>query len=271
MEATLDTAAIADEALYAIDHATRLTPFTSRFEGLDLAAAYRITAQLYLRRIARGEKRVGRKIGFTNRTIWDEYKVFAPIWGYMYDTTLFDISQAKDVAVSRFAEPRLEPEIAFGFSRAPQAGMNEAEILDCVEWVSHGFEIVQSHYPGWKFAAPDTVANGGLHGVFFLGEKVALTNDRAAWLKALSDFEIDLFRDGKRVDTGHARNVLDGPVSALKHFIDLLAKDGENEPLAAGEIITTGTVTKAWPVASGEVWQTKLRGIKLPGIEIGFR
>lgn len=270
MEATLDTAAIAQEALDAIDHRKRLQPFTERVKGLDLQAAYRVTASIYRARIARGEKRVGRKIGFTNRTIWDEYKVFAPIWGYMYDTTLFDISDAKSVEAARFAEPRLEPEIAFGFSRAPRAGMSEAEILDCVEWISHGFEIVQSHYPDWKFAAPDTVANGGLHGVFFVGEKVRLSNDRAGWLKALANFEIDLYRDGKLVDTGHAGNVLDGPLSALKHFLALLADDKDNEPLAANEVVTTGTVTKAWPVAAGERWHTKLRGLDLPGAEIGF-
>ncbi len=270
MRTTLDTASIAAEALDAVDHRKRLKPFTERLDGLDLAAAYRVTAQIYEKRIARGERRMGRKIGFTNRTIWDEYKVFAPIWGYMYDTTLFDIAEARRVEAARFAEPRLEPEIAFGFSRAPRAGMSEAEILDCVDWVSHGFEIVQSHYPDWKFAAPDTVANGGLHGMFFLGAKVPVAGDRTAWLQALGNFEIDLYRDGKLVDSGHARNVLDGPLSALKHFLHLLANDPGNEPLAADEIVTTGTVTKAWPVAPGERWHTQLRGIALPRAEIAF-
>ena len=211
METTLDTASIAAEALDAIDRRKRLQPFTERIEGLDLAAAYRVTAQIYERRIARGEKRMGRKIGFTNRTIWDEYKVFAPIWGYMYDTTLFDMADARAIEVAQFAEPRLEPEIAFGFSRAPRAGMSEAEILDCVEWAACGFEIVQSHYPGWKFAAPDTVANGGLHGAFYLGGKVPVGGDRAGWLKALSNFEIDLYRDGKLVEEV-AHEFRDGPM-----------------------------------------------------------
>jgi len=99
METTLDTASIAAEALDAIDHRKRLQPFSERIDGLDLAAAYRVTAQIYGTRIARGERRLGRKIGFTNRTIWDEYKVFGPIWGYMYDTTLFRLAQAGDLGV----------------------------------------------------------------------------------------------------------------------------------------------------------------------------
>jgi 2-keto-4-pentenoate hydratase len=43
------------------------------------------------------------------------------------------------------------------------------------------------------------------------------------------------------VDHGHSTNVLDGPASALRHLVGLLAHDPANPPLAAGEIVTTGT------------------------------
>jgi 2-oxo-3-hexenedioate decarboxylase len=263
---TLDTIAKAAEILYALDHRKPLTAFS----GIEMPQAYAVVAEMKRLRTARGEKVLGRKIGFTNRTIWDEYKVFAPIWGYMYDTTLSDASAARNVDLSRFAEPRIEPEIAFGFSSAPQAGMSPAQILDCAEWISHGFEIVQSHYPDWKFAAPDTVANNALHGAFFLGEKVSLGADRKAWLDALTDFEVSLYRNNDLVDTGHARNVLDGPLFAIRHLLELLKDDPHNAPVAAGEIITTGTVTRAFPVASGETWRTEVRGLQLPGIEISL-
>jgi 2-oxo-3-hexenedioate decarboxylase len=263
---TINTTAKAAETLNAIDQQKALAPFT----GIEMPQAYAVVAEMKRLRTARGEKVAGRKIGFTNRTIWDEYKVFAPIWGYMYDTTLFDISAGRNVSLTKFAEPRLEPEIAFGFARAPEAGMSPAQILDCVDWAGHGFEIVQSHYPDWKFSAPDTVANNALHGAYYIGDKVSVANDRAAWLEALSNFEISLFRNGERVDQGHARNVLDGPLFAIRHLLDLLKDDTENAPVAAGEVITTGTVTKAWPVASGDTWRTEVRGLQLPGIEISF-
>lgn len=215
-----DTTAKATEILDAIDRQKPLAPFG----GIDMPQAYAVIAEMRQQRAARGEKVVGRKIGFTNRTIWDEYQVFAPIWGYMYDTTLADASAARNLSLTKFAEPRIEPEIAFGFARAPAAGMSPAEILDCVEWAAHGFEIVQSHYPDWKFSAPDTVANNGLHGAYFLGEKVRVANDRAAWLAALADFEISLYRNDVLVDKGHARNVLDGPLFAVRHFLDLFER-----------------------------------------------
>ncbi len=66
----------------------------------------------------------------------------------------------------------------------------------------------------------------------------------------LSTFEIDLKRDGTGVDHGRATNVLDGPVSALRHLVDILVRDQVSPPLAAGEIVTTGTLTRALPVSA---------------------
>ena len=83
-------------------------------------------------------------------------------------------------------------------------------------------------------------------------------------------FEIDLKRNGTVVDHGRATNVLGGPVSALRYLIDMLARDQVNPPLAAGEIVTTGTLTRALPVSVGETWTTELTGVALDGISVRF-
>jgi 2-oxo-3-hexenedioate decarboxylase len=90
------------------------------------------------------------------------------------------------------------------------------------------------------------------------------------WSRTLSTFEIDLKRDGTVVDHGLGTNVLGGPVSALRHLIDLLARDQVNPALATGEIITTGTLTRAFPVSVGETWATELTGVALDGISVRF-
>ncbi len=90
------------------------------------------------------------------------------------------------------------------------------------------------------------------------------------WSRTLASFEIDLKRDGVVVDHGRATDVLDGPVSALRHLADLLARDRSNPPLAAGEIVTTGTLTRALPVSPGETWTTDLVGVGLAGIGVRF-
>jgi 2-oxo-3-hexenedioate decarboxylase len=215
---------------------------------------------------------IGRKIGFTNRTIWSEYGVFAPIWGYVYDHTVYDLADLGDgFPLAGLAEPRIEPEIVFKLHSAPRAGMRPDELLAAIEWVTHGFEIVQSVYPGWKFSAAEATAANALHGALLLGPQRVAPTPSAEWIHDLRSFEIDLLRGEEQIDRGQAANVLDGPLYALLHLIELLASDPHHPPLAAGEIITTGTLTRAFPVAPGERWSTTLHGIDLDGIAVRFR
>jgi 2-oxo-3-hexenedioate decarboxylase len=67
-------------------------------------------------------------------------------------------------------------------------------------------------------------------------------------------------------DHGLAKNLLGGPVSALRHLVDILANDEVNPPIAAGEVVTTGRLTRALPASAGETWTTKLTGVGLEGI-----
>jgi 2-oxo-3-hexenedioate decarboxylase len=229
-----------------------------------------VLAALRRLRQARGMRPVGRKIGFTNRTIWAQYGVYAPIWGDMYDTTVSDLAaRGGTFALGTLAEPKIEPEIAVALRRAPAPDMDEAALLACVEWVAHAYEIVQSPFPGWRFQPADTVAAGGMHAACLLGPKRAI-DDPARWLHALATCTITLARDGQPVDRGAAANVLDGPLSALKHLVGLLARDPDNPPLTAGEIVTTGTLTRAFDVEPGETWRTTLEGIDLDGIAVRF-
>jgi 2-oxo-3-hexenedioate decarboxylase len=263
--------AIAAEAFAALETGRQITPFSARLSTFDLDDAYRVTATIRQLRQRRGEIPVGRKIGFTNRTIWAEYNIYGPIWGYVYDRTVQDLAGfGETFSLRGLAEPRIEPEIVFKLAVAPAPGMDETALLGCVEWVAHGFEIVQSIFPGWKFSAPDTVAAFGLHGALLIGPHHPIAAHAEAWSRTLSTFEIDLKRDGTIVDHGRARNVLGGPVSALCYLVDILARDQVNPPLAAGELVTTGTLTRALPASAGETWTTELTGVTLGGICVRF-
>jgi len=267
----IDIDGIAAEALAAFDTRKQIEPFTACVPKLDVGTVYAIAAAALRIRQERGEKPVGRKIGFTNRSIWTQFNVDAPIWGYMYDTSLATLKSDEAVSLAAFCEPQIEPEIAFKLATAPAAGMNERELLDCVAWIAHGFEIVQSIYPGWTFKVPDTIVNFGMHGAYRLGEPLMVTPQNCDVLfESLPAFTVALSRDGATIDTGKGANVLGGPLSALRHLVELLANDPHNPPLAAGEIVTTGTLTRAFPVKPGETWATGISGIPLDGRSIRF-
>ncbi len=263
--------ALASQAIAALDGRRQIAPFSASEPGLDLPTAYAAASRVRAIRVARGEKPVGRKIGFTNRNIWAEYGVYAPIWGDVYDDTARDIpARGATVRLDAFVEPRIEPEVVLGLARAPAAGMDDAALLGCIGWVAHGFEIVQSIFPGWVFTAADTIVAFGLHGALLVGPRHPVGEDAARWLTALTRFEIDLSLDDQVVDRGHATNVLGGPLPALRHLVDVLEADPRQPPLRAGEMVTTGTLTRAFPIAPGQTWSTALRGIDCDGLQVRF-
>jgi len=264
--ATLDNDAIAAEVLGALDAPRQIAPFSSRPGGLTRDDAYRALAQLIRKRTARGETVVGRKIGFTNRRIWPEYGVDEPNWGYVTDRSLCDLE--KPPALALFVEPKIEPEIVFGIGAEPSADMDETALMKCIDWIALGYEIVQSIYPNWKFASADTAAANAMHAALLIGPRHAFKPRAAEWRRELASFKIDLYCSGELADQGSGANVLDSPLLALHHLVGLLANDPVNPQLKRGEVVSTGTLTRALPVAPGEVWRTALSGIALDGIEL---
>jgi 2-oxo-3-hexenedioate decarboxylase len=154
-------------------------------------------------------------------------------------------------------------------SRGPSSRNGQRTLLSCIDWVAHGFEIVQSLFANWKFSAPDTVAAFGLHGACLIGPRRFISEDEHDfWFGALPAFKIDLLRDDLVVDHGRAASVLNGPLSAFRHLVELLAGNPHNPPLRAGEIVSTGTLTRAFPVEAGETWHTVITGLPLDGITL---
>jgi 2-oxo-3-hexenedioate decarboxylase len=266
----LDVKSVANEVVACLAGHCQIPTFTSRPAGLTLAQAYGVTPLLRAAFEARGEKIAGRKIGFTNREMWKVYGVQSPIWGYATNRTTYELASTKIMPVKDFTEPRIEPEIMFGLKAAPLPGMNEAALLDCIEWVTLGYEIVQSIFPGWKFAAADTVAANGVHGALMIGPRHAIAQRRTEWQRELATFGVELYRNGNLSQRGGGALVLDSPLLALRHLIELLANDSHNTPLHAVEVISTGTLTLAMPVSAGETWSAKVTGIPLGEIALSF-
>ena len=115
------------------------------------------------------------------------------------------------------------------------------------------------------FAAAVAIA---FTGSAIVSEALAFAPTADRWTRELAAFEINLNRNGEHADRGVAANVLDAPLSALRALVGVLAADPHNPPLAAGEIVTTGSLTRALPIAEGEIWTTELKGVALDGISL---
>lgn len=233
-------------------------------------AGYRIALALHAERVAAGWQPLGRKIGFTNRSIWPRYGVYQPIFGFVYDRTVTDAPRnVATVKLAGLAQPRIEPEICFGLKARPPRSSDPAEILAAIEWVAHSIEIVQCTLPGWQMKVGDSTAANGLHGALVVGQKVPVGGIKYL-VNKLPALKVVLKKGDQVIDRGSGANVLDSPLLALAHLVELLGTLPDFPPLAAGEIISTGTMTDAAPVAAGETWSTQFEGNELAGMTIRF-
>jgi 2-oxo-3-hexenedioate decarboxylase len=239
-------------------------------EGLDMPAAYAIAARIHERRVARGERPVGRKIGFTNTTVWELFGVDEPMWAPVWDRTVTDAEDGTArLSLDGILQPRIEPEVAFGLRGPMPDGDDPKALLGAVEWIAPAFEVVQSLYPDWRFALPDATAAFGMHAHLVVGPRSPVTDANRGQLAAdLATFELTLSDGSGEVERGTGSNVLGSPALALGFLARVVGRQADQPPLAAGEVITTGTVTNAWPVAPGQAWSTDYGTLGLPGLRL---
>ena len=245
-------------------------PFSRRYEDFNQAEAYAIVAEVRRMREANGEQTVGRKVGFTNKARWHAMGLESPMWNYVYDRTIVDGTLvAVDYPLQSIAEPRIEPEIVLHLCRAPELSMSDRELLSCIDWIAPSFEIVSSVFPNWVFSAADATAAFGLHAGLVLGAKLDVDQTCTGLTNKLSRFGVKL-KCGPETRTGNAIDILGGPLPVLRFLMEEIARFPDSLPLRRGELVATGTLTEAMPVAAGTNCSTCFSGIDLRPLQIQF-
>ena len=264
VELIMDKMIIADEISKAISQTQQIVPFSKRGIFLSLQDAYDVAG--LVKESLGLPPEIGKKIGFTNRNIWDVYNVNEPIWGPITSKSVsFAETSFQKIDLSQFCEPRIEPEVVICLREKPRHYDEDLDIF--IDWIAPGFEIVDSIYANWSFALPDTIASGGLHGCLVIGKKLFINNDVE---RDLADLKVRLFKDASFEEEGTGANVLDGPVSAVRYLHKSLAAIKNQVLLSSGDIITTGTMTDAKPVFPGEKWTGKFEGIIESDLSVEF-
>src|SRR5690606_30024458 len=136
----------------------------------ELSAAYRAAAQRELQRTRTGAVIVGHKVGYTNIGAWQRLGATEPMWGAMYDDTVIQIGRAGGTcSLAPFVGPRIEPEIVLHFGKTPSLQATLEDVLDCVDWMAQGFEIVLTPADGVPPTVPEAISMGGMHGALLVG------------------------------------------------------------------------------------------------------
>jgi len=266
----MDTHALALEIAHAYASRTMIAQLPSRMPEFDLDAAYATQAELVRMRRSEGHRTAGVKVGYANKAAWRVMKLQTVVWGQMYDDTIHATHNgAADLPLARMIQPKIEPEIIFKLARPLgterlDAPRSAADILGFVEWMAIGFEIIDCPFPDWKFQPVDFVAAYGVHAGLIYGEPVTVTASNIPDLvEQLAAFTARLSKDGTTVAEGGGKNVLKSPALCLAELDQAIARRPGAEPLAAGDLVSTGTLMDSQRIAPGEIWRVDVDGLSL--------
>ena len=264
----IDPRALAIEVRDAYVNRRSVTAPSSREGGLDLAAAYATERELVRLREAAGSRAIGVKVGFANKAMWRALKLDTLVWAHMYDDTVrFADRDHATISLGKMLAPKIEPEIVFKLRQPIEPNADASAVLAATEWLALGFEIIDCVYPEWKFTPVDFVAAYGLHAGLIVGTPLPVT---AAAIPSLVDqlaaFTVTLKKNGEGVAQGAGKNSLKSPALCLGELSSAAMKRGE--PLKAGDLISSGTLTEAQLLAPGGTFTAVLEGLNLPPLTV---
>ena len=206
-----------------------------------------IEIQLALRELhlAEGARLVGAKLGLTSRAKQAQMGLSAPVHGFLTDAMRLDVGEP--LVVASLGQPRVEPEVAFVMGRdLAGPAVTATEVLAATEAVCPALEILDSRYPNYNFTLPDVVADDTSAARFVLG--AILTPPAGVDLRLVGCvFE----RNGALAGTAAGAASLGHPAAAVAALVRELAARGEG--LSTGDVVLSGGLTEAVPVASGDV------------------
>jgi 2-oxopent-4-enoate/cis-2-oxohex-4-enoate hydratase len=247
-------AALSEELFAALRECRTVPPLRTRGLGLDIDDAYRISLGLLERRLASGERVVGKKIGVTSKPVQDMLGVHQPDFGFL--TAAMQVPDGGSVRIAgRLIQPRAEAEIALILRhdlRGP--GVTPADVLEATESIAACFEIVDSRVDNWNIGIVDTVADNASCGVFVLG------NDRVSPRGLdLAALRVRVSKNGAPLSEGLGSAVQGSPLASVAWLANTLG--GYGVTLDAGEIILSGSLVPLEPARAGDEFRLELGSV----------
>lgn len=234
-----DIAGIAEKLGAAADTASAI-PQLAAETGLDVDAAYAVQTALVQRRLDRGERLVGLKMGLTSKAKMAQVGVDEVIWGRLTD--VMRVPDGGAVDVTGFIHPRVEPEVAFLLDRLPEPGEPVGAFTDAVRAVAPAIELIDSRYANFTFSLPDVIADNTSAAAFAVGPWSPVPD-------GLDNLGVLLEIDGRVAQVGSTAAILGDPRRALDEGIRLAGRHGVR--LREGWVFLAGAATAAVPLRPG--------------------
>jgi 2-keto-4-pentenoate hydratase len=220
-----------------------VSPLSESTPDLTLEQAYALQRQLEEALIARGERVVGYKVGFTTRALQERHGLTEPVLGFLLASGVFGSGDA--VPLSRFVAIGVEVEVAFLLKRdLAGPGVTTAAALLAVEGAMPSFELIDFRLGGTP-RGTDVVADGVLTNAIVLGRPLTPVSGIDLALEG-----VVLEEDGQIVATQTAAEVLGNPLVSLAWAANTLG--GMGLGLRAGDLVLTGSISKVLRPKAGQ-------------------
>ena len=243
--ATLDQAACRAEAVPQI-----ATPI-----GLD--EAYAVQDMALRLRLARGERMVGMKMGFTSRAKMAQMGIDEMIFGRL--TSTMQVEEGAATPRARYVHPRVEPEIAFLLKRRLCGNVSHLEAVAAVEAIAPAVEIIDSRYKDFRFSLSDVVADNSSSSGFVIGAAHSPDLD-------IANLGMAFWVDGALREIGSSAAILGNPWRSLIAAARFAERYGFE--LHPGDIVLAGGATAA--VAATEGSTVRLETQNLAPVAFSF-
>ena len=227
-------------------------------ERLSLEAAYAVQRRLFTRRLERGERSVGFKLGMTQAAVRQRLGIAEPLLGRLTDMMQHDAREP--LALARYLKPRLEAEVAFVLGRPLAGEVDLATALAAVDGVMPALEIIDTRYRDFRLSIPDLVADNTSAAGFVLGRPVPLPDRLDAAILRLTV-------DGQLRQQAPASAIMGHPGHSIRAAARIAAAAGESLP--AGSIILAGCAAEPLTVAPGERLVLDIEGLGALALTIG--
>lgn len=221
-----------------------IPPLTESDPGISEEEAYAIQLRVMEMKIAEGQIVVGKKIGLTSLAMQAVVGVKEPDYGHILNGMV--VMEAQKVPTAEFIAPRIEGELAFVLKKDLKGpGVTLTEVLRCSEGVIPALEIIDSRIANWKIKLQDTVADNASSARIVLGGTI--TPLPSLDLRTVG---MVLEKNGEVTGTAAGAAVLGHPAQAVAWLANKLSAYGII--LRKGEVILSGSLTAAVPVAAGD-------------------
>ncbi len=233
------------------------TKVTDRYPDMDFEDAYDVQYAIKQRKLERGNKIVGMKVGLTSRVKMKQMGVESPIYGFLAD--YFDCPMGGEIKMDELIHPKVEAELAFVTKKALRGPVHIGDVLAATDFVIPAVEIIDSRYENFRFDLVSVIADNSSSSRFVLGGQCADPNGLD-----LTSIGVVLEKNGEIVDLGAGAAVLGHPAASVALLANMLAERDLEIP--AGTTILTGGITAAVAVEKGDNVNVRFQGLGSVGM-----